>query len=144
VAGLAVPAPLQLAGGGAAALLLVNGRIHTPAGIVQAMAVDAKGVIIALGTTGELDQLPTSGARRIDLEGHAVLPGFHDLHVHPIFAGMQAQRCVIPQGSSLPALQQIVKAWSIHLPFVVERVSTAFRAVPNQGRGCRNPTGCRT
>jgi len=110
VAGLAVPAPLQLAGGGAAALLLVNGRIHTPAGIVQAMAVDAKGVIIALGTTEELDQLPTSGARRIDLEGHAVLPGFHDLHVHPIFAGMQAQRCVIPQGSSLPALQRIVKA----------------------------------
>jgi predicted amidohydrolase YtcJ len=104
------PAPLQLAGAGEAALLLVNGRIHTSDGIVQAMAVDAKGFIIALGTTAELEQLRTSGARRIDLAGRAVLPGFHDLHVHPIFAGLQAQRCVIPQGSSLRALLQIVKA----------------------------------
>jgi cytosine/adenosine deaminase-related metal-dependent hydrolase len=94
-----VSAAVQLSGDGDVALLLINGRIHTPNEVTEAPAVDAKGVIVALGTTEELERLRTSGSRQIDLHGHAVLPGFHDLHVHPIFAGLQAQRCVIPQGS---------------------------------------------
>ena len=106
----AAPAVMQPGGDGEVAILLVNGRIHTPGGVAEAMAIDAQGLIVELGTSEELDRLRDKAARRIDLNGHAVLPGFHDLHVHPIFAGLQAQRCVIPQGSSLAVLQRIVGA----------------------------------
>ena len=107
---LVASAELELEGGGEPKLLVENARIHTPDGIAEAMAVNADGVIIALGTTTEVDRLRSGHTRLLDLKGRDVLPGFADLHVHPVFAGLQAQRCVIPQGSTLEALQQIVKA----------------------------------
>ena len=80
----AAPAVMQPGGDGEVAILLVNGRIHTPGGVAEAMAIDAQGLIVGIGTSEELDRLRHKAARRIDLHGHAVLPGFHDLHVHPI------------------------------------------------------------
>jgi len=99
--------PAQLEDGGQPTLSLVNGRIYTADGVAQAMAINAKGVIVALGTNAEIER--SNGARVINLHGQTVLPGFADLHVHPVFAGLQAQRCIIPQGSSLPALQQAIR-----------------------------------
>jgi predicted amidohydrolase YtcJ len=97
----------QLDGAGPATLSLVDGRIYTADGVVQAMAIDANGVIVALGTDADIAR--SKSVRVIDLHGQTVLPGFADLHVHPIFAGLQAERCIIPQGSSLAALQQAVR-----------------------------------
>ena len=90
-------------------LLLTHGHIRTPAGWVEALAANERGVIVALGSSAGLERTAGRTTRRIDLKGATVLPGFHDLHVHPIFAGLQAQRCVIPQGSDLKSLQQRVR-----------------------------------
>jgi len=87
-------------------LLLLNGNIRTPAGVVAALAVNDRGVITALGTDAQLQSLKTQAARVIDLQGRTVLPGFDDQHVHPVFAGLQAHRCVIPQGANLRSLQE--------------------------------------
>jgi predicted amidohydrolase YtcJ len=89
-------------------LALVNGHIRTPTGWAEALAVNERGVIAAIGASASVRQTAGSGARLIDLQGRTVLPGFHDRHVHPIFAGLQAQRCVIPQGATLKSLQEQV------------------------------------
>ena len=86
-------------------LLLLNGHIRTPRGFVEALAVDHHGVIVAMGSSAQLGQLRSQAGQVFDLQGRTVLPGFHDLHVHPVFAGLQAQRCVIPQGAGLKSLQ---------------------------------------
>ncbi|MEJ1962722.1 MAG: amidohydrolase [Gammaproteobacteria bacterium] len=98
-----------LPGATKATLLLRGGRIHTPAGVVESMAVDSRGVIVAVGTTAQIEKLADRSTKVIELGGHAVLPGFHDMHVHPVFAGLQARKCVVPQGSGLQQIQRIVK-----------------------------------
>ena len=91
-----------------ATLLLTHGRIRTTTGWVEALAVNERGIIVALGSSAEFERTISGTTRRVDLRGLTVLPGFHDLHVHPIFAGLQAQRCVIPQGADLKSLQDHV------------------------------------
>ncbi|MFO1401803.1 MAG: amidohydrolase [Steroidobacteraceae bacterium] len=93
-----------------AALVLRNGRVHTPGGVAEALAVDRAGLITAVGTNADIEPLRGAGTRVIELAGHAVLPGLADMHVHPIFAGLQARRCVIAQGSTLAQVQQSVRA----------------------------------
>lgn len=86
--------------------ILVNGRVHSSAGLVEALAIDARGIIVATGTTADIEKLAGASSRRIDLQGRAVLPGFHDQHVHPLFAGLRQSQCAIPQGASIGALQK--------------------------------------
>jgi predicted amidohydrolase YtcJ len=90
-------------------LLMINGHIKTATGWSEALAID-KGVIVALGTGKELAPLADRNTRVLDLGGDTVLPGLHDLHVHPIFAGISAKDCLIAQGSSLKETQRTVKA----------------------------------
>ena len=58
---------------------LVNGRIHTPLGIRDAILIEA-GRIAELGTTS--DVLLHSNVEIIDLKGRSVFPGFCDSHMH--------------------------------------------------------------
>lgn len=94
-------------------LLLHGGRIHTPQGTVEAMAIDERGVIVAVGKSADLAKA-SAGARVIDLQGKAVLPGFHDMHVHPLYAGLSARRCSIAQGSTLAEFKKGVSACVAH------------------------------
>ncbi|MFM8535048.1 MAG: amidohydrolase, partial [Acidimicrobiia bacterium] len=80
--------------------------MHSSAGLVEALAIDARGIIVATGTTADIEKLAGASSRRIDLQGRAVLPGFHDQHVHPLFAGLRQRQCAIPQGASIGALRK--------------------------------------
>ncbi len=94
-------------GAPAADLVLIDGSIYTlnPAQPrVEALAIRA-GEIVAAGDSATVSALAGPTTRTVKLEGKVVLPGFHDMHVHPIFAGIQASRCVIPQGSNLETLR---------------------------------------
>lgn len=114
--GLACMVALSLAASGQAGaanepkLLLKNGRIHSSQGVVEAMAVDERGVIVALGSSAEVAKQAGADAKVIDLQGKAVLPGFHDMHVHPLYAGLSARRCSIAQGASLTEFKKGVAA----------------------------------
>ena len=93
-------------------IVFFNGKIYTLSEqqpVAEAMVI-RQGIIAAVGDTETIRAMADADTRMIDLGGQVVLPGFHDLHVHPVFAGMQAQRCVIPQGSTLGQIQQHVKA----------------------------------
>ncbi len=98
------PAPI-----GVADLILTHGHIRTPGGWAEALAV-SRGVIVAVGDASSIDSRRTSSTRVIDLGGATVLPGLHDVHVHPIYAGLSERRCRIAQGSTLKDTQAKVLA----------------------------------
>ena len=81
-------------------LILTHGHVRGPSGWVEALAV-REGVIIALGSAAEVNNTRGERTRVVELDGATVLPGLHDVHVHPIFAGLSEMQCKIAQGSSL-------------------------------------------
>ncbi|MBT4519095.1 MAG: amidohydrolase [Halieaceae bacterium] len=89
-----------------------NGHIFTmdsKRSWAQAIAVES-GVIVAVGPDREVLKLATKETAVIDLAGQTMLPGFHDLHVHPLFAGISHFRCVVQEGADLQsALNSIEK-----------------------------------
>ncbi|CAM5472749.1 amidohydrolase [Streptomyces spiroverticillatus] len=87
--------------------LLIGGNIRTPTGPAQALAV-RDGIIDAVGTDADVLRRRGPRTRVFELAGATVLPGLHDLHVHPIYAGVRERRCKVPQGSDLPTTLRIV------------------------------------
>ncbi len=71
-----------------AATVYTNGAIYTVEGEnwsetpVEALAVDAEGIISFLGTTKDAEAFIGEGTEVIDLEGKMMLPGFIDGHIH--------------------------------------------------------------
>ena len=77
-------------------MVLTNAVIHTvnpDAPSAEAIAIDADGVILAVGA--EADVLVAAGADAdvIDMDGMMVLPGFQDAHMHLIEAGVNQVLC---------------------------------------------------
>jgi len=64
-------------------ILLFNGRVYTldPANSVYEAVAVRENLIAAVGSSDELKKR-FEGGQRIDLEGHAVMPGFIDAHAH--------------------------------------------------------------
>jgi len=89
-------------------LVLGHGHIRTATGWAESIAVQ-QGVIVAVGSDHDVAALAGSRTRVVDLHGATVLPGLHDVHVHPMFAGITERQCKIAQGSSLQATLQRVK-----------------------------------
>lgn len=79
--------------------VLANGHIYTPSGWADSVAIH-NGVIVALGDASAIKPHLTSKTRTIDLKGETVLPGLHDMHVHPTGAGLAERECKLPHGSS--------------------------------------------
>ena len=72
-------------------LIATNGNILTmdPANpYAQAVAI-AGGRFIAVGTNDEIANLSSAGAKRGNLEGHTVVPGFIDAHLHTASSGVR-------------------------------------------------------
>jgi predicted amidohydrolase YtcJ len=71
-------------------LILINGNFWTgnPRQPHAHAAAIADGRFFAVGTNEEMMALAASGAKRIDLGGKTVLPGFIDGHCHPAQAGL--------------------------------------------------------
>ena len=95
-------------------LVLNNGQALTPEGWAEAVAV-ADGKVLATGTSDALAAHQGDATEVIDLQGKVVLPGFHDLHVHPLYGGMMysganPRDCFIKQGSSLDEITTAVAA----------------------------------
>ncbi|WAL99683.1 amidohydrolase [Streptomyces sp. Je 1-369] len=88
-------------------LIVVGGHVRTPTGRADGLAVRA-GVIETVGTREDVLRRRGPDTRVRDVAGGTVLPGLHDLHVHPIYAGVRERRCKIPQGSDLTATLRIV------------------------------------
>ena len=97
---LAILAVLALAcvrpaGPAPAELVLRHGAVYVGDGAgtrAESLAID-KGALVYVGADAGVAAFIGVDTRVVDLEGRLVLPGFHDAHVHPISAGLEAQRC---------------------------------------------------
>ncbi|MBK6480095.1 MAG: amidohydrolase [Saprospiraceae bacterium] len=76
-------------------VILINGHFYTmvtEGDTIAALAIKA-GKIIDLGSTQNILNYKNSETTLIDLEGHTVLPGFTDSHIHPISGGLALLEC---------------------------------------------------
>src|SRR5262249_55502460 len=72
-------------------MVLKNGAIYTVDSVrswAQTLAVRG-GRLVYVGPDKGAEALIGGQTRVIDLKGKMVLPGFHDSHAHPIYAGIQ-------------------------------------------------------
>ena len=92
-----------------AALILSGGHVKTSSGWTEAVAIRS-GVIVALGDAKTVNAFRGPGTKTVELAGATVLPGLHDVHVHPMYAGItERDRCRIAQGSTLKETLKGVK-----------------------------------
>lgn len=73
------------------ALLVAEGRLLTPAGVIEGDVLVQDGVITALGDDARA--AAPAGTTELDAAGGLVLPGFQDAHAHPYHAGLDLLRC---------------------------------------------------
>ena len=92
---------------GTPSMVIVNGRVMTPDGFQQAVAIE-NGVITAVGTSAEVSGLAGDETQVLDAQGGAVLPGLHDLHVHSIGGGMTQTACGFSRAASPDEIRQAV------------------------------------
>lgn len=105
---LAVPARAEPAPESSADMILTNGDILTPSGWATSLAI-RHGVIVAVGDDAVVSPFKGAQTQVMDLKGAAVVPGLHDMHVHPLGAGLWQQKCHITQGSSVQQMLDAVK-----------------------------------
>jgi predicted amidohydrolase YtcJ len=90
-------------------VVIEDARIYTPDGWATTLAI-ADGVIVAVGDAADVAPHRTVSTMVLDLDGRMVMPGLHDMHVHPMGAGMAQSACDIPHGSSAEAALARVRA----------------------------------
>ena len=92
-------------------LILHNANIHTidPANPhAQAIAI-TRGRFLAVGSNDEILRLAAGSARKIDLGGKTVVPGFIDAHTHPAMSGLKHLREVDCDLRSISAIQEAIR-----------------------------------
>ena len=94
-------------------LILHGAKVYTPAGWKEAVAVKGER-ILATGANQEILALRGPRTRVIDLHGHALLPGLHDSHVHPFFAGAKMRECTLAPGATARQLLDTVAKCVAH------------------------------
>jgi predicted amidohydrolase YtcJ len=98
--------------------ILHNGRILTMGTRereVEALAL-AGSRVLAVGTSAEMLALAGAGARRVDLAGRRVTPGFNDAHAHPCSAGVALLTQVALEMDSIEAIKAAIHAKAVATP----------------------------
>ncbi len=95
-------------------LVLQNGALYTinpEQEWAEALAV-ADGEIVFVGTDAEAEAFIGTGTQVVNLGGRMVLPGFHDIHAHPLEASSSAFTCFLPSGRDPESLIPSIRACS--------------------------------
>ena len=98
--------------------ILYNGRILTMGTRepeVEALAL-AGSRVLAIGSSTEMLALAGSGARRFDLGGKRVTPGFNDAHSHPCDGGVALVTQVALEMDSIEAIKAAIRAKAAATP----------------------------
>jgi predicted amidohydrolase YtcJ len=93
-----------------AQLAFVNGAVRTmdPSRATATGVAVRDGRIVAVGTDDDVRDQLGPGTEVIDLGGRALLPGFHDAHVHPPSGGLEMLRCDLNPGNTRSEYEAIV------------------------------------
>ncbi|HEY6128927.1 MAG TPA: amidohydrolase [Candidatus Acidoferrum sp.] len=99
-------------------LILHNGNIVTMNPLeprAQALAI-ARGRILAVGDDRDVLNFSSATAKKVDLAGKTVLPGFIDAHSHPAYAGVMHLRMVDCDLRSIAAIQAALREKAAKTP----------------------------
>jgi predicted amidohydrolase YtcJ len=110
------PRPGAEARAGPADLVFLGGAVYTlDAGRSWAEAVAIEGgKIVFVGADRDVEAWIGPDTERVDLAGEMLLPGFHDAHVHPVYGGVQAQRCSLDGLGSVRAMLDEIRDCAEH------------------------------
>eukprot|EP00887_Chlorella_sp_A99_P005517 scaffold1.g5517.t1 len=114
----AAPAPLEGQPAGPAELYVNASAVWTaqaPGHRVDSFAVGPDGRFLCAGAAAECGAAAGPGASVIDLQGHTVIPGLVDAHVHLIPGGLSLLRLDLRAADSRAALQAAVAAAAARL-----------------------------
>jgi len=98
-------------------LILTNGKIHTmdeSQPFCTAMAIQGE-YILATGSDEEISSI-FSGAERLNLAGHAVLPGLHDAHMHMQYYALGLQKVDCETTTKAECLKRVAERVKISPP----------------------------
>jgi len=94
-------------------LVLTNGKVYTvdeERSWQEAFAVK-DGKLIKVGTNEDVQSFIGDNTEVIDAKGQLILPGFHDLHMHPsAISNRFASGCSLPQSADSPTTQSFLDA----------------------------------
>jgi hypothetical protein len=99
---------------GVAELALTGGAIYTVDGSrswAQAIAID-DGRIVYVGTDAGAKEHIGPETKIIDLKGRMVVPGFQDVHIHPISGGIEANGCDLNAAKTVEEYVAIIKQYA--------------------------------
>jgi predicted amidohydrolase YtcJ len=96
-------------------LIFFGGKVRTPAGFTEAIAI-AGGTILAVGDDDEIRDLAGPGTRMVDLRGRLALPAFGDSHVHAISGGLESLRCNMLGLKTRQAYLDTIAGYAAKLP----------------------------
>ena len=102
----------------AADIVFRNGSIYTVDGVrswAKAVAVN-DGRIVYVGSDEESGKWAGPSTQVIDLGGHMMLPGFQDVHIHPIGGGMEAAACDLNGLSTLEQYLETIETYAAQHP----------------------------
>lgn len=99
-----VPVPVPVPSSEPADLVLRGGPIYlvdAANSVATAMAI-RDGLVVHTGDNDSIDEFIGPNTERIDLDGRAVIPGIHDVHVHPLEAGsIVAGTCIVDPNADI-------------------------------------------
>jgi predicted amidohydrolase YtcJ len=99
-------------------LALQGGAIYTVDGArswAQTIAID-DGRIVYVGTDAGARDYIGPQTKVVDLEGRMVVPGFQDVHIHPISGGIEANGCDLNAAKSVDEYVATIKKYADEHP----------------------------
>jgi predicted amidohydrolase YtcJ len=102
----------------AADIIVTNARAYTVNGQqpwAEAVAISG-GQIVAVGSSQDVEKLRSQSTRVIDAQGHLVLPGFVDCHIHFLEGSEVLGWVVLNDLKTLPEVQARVKEYAAAHP----------------------------
>src|SRR5215469_4440201 len=109
---------MTIGGAHGAELVLVNGKIRTPAhpsGFARAAAISG-GTVLALCDDDQIRDFIGPVTRVVDLRGRLAIPAFGDAHVHPVQGGLESLRCNLAGRKTRAEYLDAVAAYCTTLP----------------------------
>lgn len=97
-----------------------NGKIYTVDGArswAEAVAV-TDGRITYVGSDDGANQHVDSATTVVDLDGRMMLPAFQDIHIHPIYAGIEALACDLNDLPGLTEYRSVISEYAAANPDV--------------------------
>ncbi|GGA71104.1 amidohydrolase [Pseudoclavibacter endophyticus] len=93
-------------------LVVTGGQVWDPERTDATAVAIRDGRIAAVGPDAEILAAASPSTRRLDAEGGAIVPGFHDAHVHAVAAGLALLGCDLSDAHDVDGYAHIIRRFA--------------------------------